>query len=179
MGMSGRIAAVAFLAASLHFAVAQQAPAAPPASPAAAAESGPEQPIPFSHKKHVGDQALPCGTCHTPSQSGEALHIPQAAACMACHQTTAANSPAIQKLAAYAQSNTTIPWVRVYQLPSFVIFSHRDHLDHGATCSQCHGAVRTRERMLKEQDLSMKWCVDCHTAQEAPNDCTSCHALEQ
>jgi predicted CXXCH cytochrome family protein len=123
--------------------------------------------------------SLPCQTCHTPSPSGEALRIPQAQVCMQCHQTVAADRPAIQKLASYAQSNSPIPWVRIYELQSFVTFSHKTHLDHGATCEQCHGAVSTRDRLSKESDLSMKWCVDCHTAKRASIDCNACHTLEQ
>jgi len=182
MGMLGRIVTVTFLAASCGFAVAQQAPSttppATPGGPPVASDAGPEQPLPFSHKIHVGANELPCKTCHTPSPSGEALHIPQAAVCMQCHQA-AIDQPAFQKLKSYAQSNTTIPWVRIYELPSFVTFSHKAHLDQNVTCAQCHGAVRSRDRMFKETDLSMKWCVDCHTAAQAPNDCDSCHTLEQ
>jgi predicted CXXCH cytochrome family protein len=122
---------------------------------------------------------LPCQTCHTPSPSGEAFRIPQAPVCMQCHKTIATDRPAIQKLAGYAQSNTLIPWVRIYELPSFVNFSHQTHLSNGVTCEQCHGAVSTRDRLFKESDLSMKWCVDCHTAKQAPTDCNTCHTLQQ
>jgi len=146
-----------------------------------AAESGdsPEQPLPFSHKLHAGTMSLPCQSCHTPSPSGESLQIPQAAACMQCHQAIAVDQPAIQKLKSYAQTHTAIPWVRIYQLPSFVNFSHKTHLDRGVTCEQCHGAVITRDRLDKESDLSMKWCVDCHTVKQASTDCNACHTLEQ
>jgi predicted CXXCH cytochrome family protein len=169
------IAALVVVSSGLTFA--QQSPAV--ASPPVASDSGPEQPLSFSHKLHAGTMSLKCQTCHTPSSSGEAFRIPQAPVCMQCHQSVATDRPAIQKLAGYAQSNTPIPWVRIYELPSFVTFSHNTHLNHGATCEQCHGAVRTRDRLFKEQDLSMKWCVDCHTAKQASTDCNTCHTLEQ
>jgi hypothetical protein len=179
MMLLSRTFAASLLAVCSALAMAQPAQLAAPASAPAAADSGPEQPLPFSHKLHAGGMSLPCQTCHTPSPSGEAYRIPQAPVCMTCHQTIATDRPAIRKLAGYAQSNTQIPWVRVYELQSFVNFSHQTHLNHGATCEQCHGAVSTRDRLFKESDLSMKWCVDCHTAKQAPTDCNTCHTLQQ
>ena len=172
-----RILALALLVISSGVAFAQQVPATDAAS--AASNSGPEQPLPFSHKLHAGTMSLPCQTCHTPSSSGEAFRIPLAPVCLQCHKTIATDRPAIQKLASYAQSKTPIPWVRVYELQSFVTFSHKTHLDHDVTCQQCHGAVSARDRLSKEADLSMKWCVDCHAARQAPTDCNACHRLEQ
>lgn len=177
MMVLSRILIASLLVGSIGLAFAQQAPAT--ASAPAATDDGPEQPLPFSHKLHAGTMSLPCLTCHTPSPSGEAFRIPQAPTCMQCHQTIATDRPAIQKLAGYAHSNTLIPWVRIYELPAFVTFSHKTHLDHGAFCEQCHGAVPTRDRLFKQQDLSMKWCVDCHTAKQAPTDCNTCHTLQQ
>jgi hypothetical protein len=179
MSAWAQVMAVFLLAAPWALLIAQQAPPAAPASAPAATVSGPEQPLPFSHKLHAGSLGLPCETCHTPSPSGAAFRIPQAPTCMQCHAAVATERPAIQKLAALAQSHTLIPWVRIYELPSFVTFSHKTHLDHGATCEQCHGAVRERDRLFKESDLSMKWCVDCHTVRRASNDCNACHTLDQ
>jgi hypothetical protein len=158
----------------------QPAPAAQPASAAPAADaSGPEQPLPFSHKRHAGELALSCDTCHTLSPSGENFKIPQSDVCMQCHQAIATDKPAIQHLAEFEKSKTPIPWIRIYELPFFVNFSHKTHLDHGATCEQCHGQVATRERLFKEAPLSMQWCVDCHTTKKASTDCNTCHTLEQ
>ncbi|MDE3201739.1 MAG: cytochrome c3 family protein [Acidobacteriota bacterium] len=98
---------------------------------------------------------------------------------MECHQAVATDKPAIRELAEYAKSHTIIRWVRIYQLPSFVRFNHQTHVDHSANCEECHGPVPTRERLFKETDLSMKWCVDCHTAKKATTDCTTCHSLQQ
>ncbi|MHB1936593.1 MAG: cytochrome c3 family protein [Acidobacteriaceae bacterium] len=140
---------------------------------------GPVQPVPFSHKQHAGTLNMPCEYCHTPSRSGETLAIPRASFCMQCHQTIATDNPGVQKLAAYAKSNATIPWVRIYELPSFVSFSHKVHLQHGATCQECHGPVAERARMYKESDISMAGCVNCHRAKQASTDCSTCHTLEQ
>ena len=154
-------------------------PSAPAQAVAPAAANGPEQPIPFSHKVHAGTLQLPCDACHAMSRSGETLAIPQAATCMGCHQTMATGDPGVQKLAAYAKNGTLIPWARVYQLPSFVTFSHKMHLTHGNTCQECHGQVTQRDRLFQESDISMAGCVNCHRAKKASIDCNTCHMLQQ
>lgn len=140
---------------------------------------GPEQPVPFSHKQHAGTLQLPCEFCHATSRSGETVAIPQTALCMQCHQTIGTDKPGVQKLAMYAKSNAIIPWVRVYELPSFVTFSHKTHLQHGATCRDCHGPVAERVQLYKETDISMATCVNCHRAKQASIDCDTCHMLDQ
>lgn len=82
-------------------------------------------------------------------------------------------SPEIQKLYdalalgpdLKADANRTpapIRWVKVHNLPDFVYFDHRSHVNAGVTCQTCHGPVETMERVRQVQDLSMGWCVNCH-----------------
>ena len=161
-----------------------QAPAPAPAQssatlPAASLNSGPVQPIPFSHKQHAGMLKLPCEFCHALSRSGETVAIPQATKCMQCHQTMDTANSGVQKLSAYAKSGSIIPWVRIYQLPSFVTFSHRTHLTHGLTCQQCHGDVSQQVRLYKVTNISMAGCVKCHQATKASISCNTCHQFQQ
>ena len=151
----------------------------PKSPPQAEPLRGPVQPVPFSHKQHAGTLKMPCQYCHTLSRSGETLMIPRASFCIQCHQTIATDNPGVQKLAEYAKEDRTIPWVRIYELPSFVSFSHKVHLQHGATCEECHGEVAQRVRLYKESDISMATCVNCHRAKQASIDCSTCHMLEQ
>ena len=95
--------------------------------------------------------------------------------CMQCHSGIATDKPSIQKLASFAQQKREIRWVRVYEIPSYVSFSHRSHLTAGNTCADCHGQVKERERLYREGDISMKGCVNCHSAKNASTDCTYCH----
>jgi hypothetical protein len=156
------------------------APAQQPApSPQTEPPRGPEQPVPFSHQQHAGTLKMPCEYCHTISRSGETLMIPRASFCMQCHQSIATDNPGVQKLAGYAKTDRTIPWVRIYELPSFVSFSHKVHLQHGVTCEECHGQVAQRTRLYKEADTSMATCVNCHREKQASTDCSTCHMLEQ
>ncbi len=55
-----------------------------------------------------------------------------------------------------------IAWVKVHNLPDFVYFDHRPHVNAGVACQTCHGPVETMERVRQVQDLSMGWCVNCH-----------------
>jgi len=136
---------------------------------------GPEQPIPFSHKLHAGAQQLKCAACHKNPEPGERMGLATAAMCMQCHEEVKADSPHIQKLALYASEKREIKWRRVYEIPSYVLFSHRSHLTAGATCATCHGEVTALERMYKVKPINMASCMNCHQANKASTDCTYCH----
>lgn len=135
------------------------------------------QPIPFSHRVHAGTMKLACKMCHPNPDPGETMTIVPPAKCMSCHSAIKADSPAIQRLAAAAKEGKDLPWVRVYSIPSFVIFSHRKHTDKGVSCQDCHGPVAERDELSKETDLSMGGCMQCHTAKKASVDCALCHDL--
>ena len=75
----------------------------------------------------------------------------------------------------FARDGRPVPWVRVYEIPSYVSFSHKAHLEAGATCQTCHGPVAEHERVARETDLSMTGCMDCHRANKASLSCTYCH----
>jgi hypothetical protein len=137
-----------------------------------------QQPIPYSHKTHLS-KGLQCKNCHTNKDPGEVMGIPATSVCMGCHQSIKTDSPAIQKLAAFAKENKPVPWVRIYELPGYVYFSHRVHIDAGANCQTCHGPVAERDVMTKEGDISMGACMDCHRKNKASVSCTYCHEARQ
>lgn len=135
----------------------------------------PKQPIAFSHKQHAGEMKLPCKTCHVNPAPGELMTFPAEAKCMGCHQSIKTDSPEIMRLAEFAAAKKRVPWVRVYQIPTYVYWSHKSHLDAGATCEQCHGKVAEHTVMFKEKDVSMGTCMECHRATKTSNDCMFCH----
>lgn len=132
------------------------------------------QPLPYSHKTHVG-LGLECKTCHTNADPGESMGIPKVSTCMGCHKTTKTESPHIQELAKALGEKREIKWKRVYQIPSYVFFSHRQHTDGGGTCADCHGDVKARDVLAREGDISMGGCMACHAKKKASNDCNTCH----
>jgi len=141
------------------------------------AANPPEQPIPFSHKQHAGTLKLQCKMCHPNPDPGEAMTIAPASTCMQCHSAIKKDSPAIQKLAQYAQEGKAPRWVRVYKIPSYVSFSHRVHLAANATCGDCHGNVADSVAVAKEGDISMGACMTCHQMRKVGIDCNFCHEL--
>jgi hypothetical protein len=138
----------------------------------------PEQPIEFSHKLHV---ALPlkCRECHSNPDPGAAAGLPAASKCMACHFSIAKDKPQIQKLKSYADRKQEIPWIAVYQIPSYVVFSHRAHAAAGFGCEKCHGPVETRDALWKETNTTMSGCVSCHRQNKASTTCRLCHEDRQ
>lgn len=135
----------------------------------------PEQPVPFSHKVHAGQLKLQCKMCHTNPDPGEMMTIVAAPKCMQCHSAIKTESASIQKLAAFAKNDREIKWVRVYEVPSYVNFSHRAHAETGNTCQECHGKVSERDRLYREADISMGGCMKCHREKKVSINCGFCH----
>src|SRR5262245_35243148 len=50
------------------------------------------QPVPFSHKHHVGDEGLDCRYCHTSVEISPFAGYPLTATCMNCHSQIWADS---------------------------------------------------------------------------------------
>ena len=139
----------------------------------------PEQPVAYSHKLHVGTLKLKCSMCHTNPDPGEMMRLPVAATCMSCHSTVKTESAEIQKIAAASKDKRELKWTRVYQIPSYVNFSHRAHSETGNACSECHAEVAVRDALFKEGDISMGGCMNCHRLKKASIDCTYCHEERQ
>jgi hypothetical protein len=134
----------------------------------------PEQPIPFNHKVHAA-QSIQCVDCHLMKPPGDLAGYPAEASCMGCHATVKKESPAIQKLAAFAKEHKPVPWVRVYRLPKTVYFSHEVHYKKTSDCVVCHGPVAERAAIGQEKSIAMTECMSCHDRYRASNDCGLCH----
>jgi hypothetical protein len=135
----------------------------------------PEQPIPFSHKKHVA-MGLPCTGCHTNPDSGTQMGFPSTQTCMGCHSGIATDKPSIIKLTELSKAAGDIPWVRVYELTPGVAWDHRTHLRAGMQCVMCHGQVAEIEQMRKVTSITaMASCIGCHQRHRAKISCHTCH----
>lgn len=134
-----------------------------------------EQPLPYSHKKHVA-LGLKCLDCHAIEDPGDFAGFPPDAKCMACHAAVKTESPHIQKLAEAEKTNKPIEWKRVYRMKEFVYFSHEvHHKEAGVACGVCHGEVASRDVLFQERSVGMYACMKCHEQYKAPNDCEVCH----
>jgi hypothetical protein len=124
------------------------------------------QPVPFSHKHHVGDNGIDCRYCHTSVQESSFAGIPPTQTCMNCHSQIWADSPVLEPVRASFRSGESIRWTRVHNLPGFVYFDHGIHVKKGVGCTTCHGQVDQMPLMWREHSLYMEWCLECHRAPE-------------
>lgn len=124
------------------------------------------QPIPFSHRHHVGEEGFDCRYCHTTAESSPFAGMPASMTCMNCHSQVLAQSPKLAILRRSVQDNVPIVWNRVYNLPDFVYFDHSAHVTHGIGCETCHGRVDQMSGIWKAASLQMSWCLDCHNHPE-------------
>lgn len=109
--------------------------------------SAPEQPIAFSHKIHAGDNEIPCQYCHTEARRSPSAGVPSVNKCMGCHNEVATESPLIRQVSEYWENKEPIPWVKVHDLPDFVHFTHKRHVQAGIACQTCHGPVETMDKI--------------------------------
>jgi Cytochrome c7 and related cytochrome c len=124
------------------------------------------QPVPFSHKHHVGDEGIDCRYCHTSVEESSFAGIPPTKTCMNCHSQIWADSPTLAPVRDSFRTGKSIQWTRVHNLPGFVYFDHSIHIHKGVGCSTCHGRVDEMPLMWRENTLYMDWCLECHRAPE-------------
>ncbi len=120
------------------------------------------QPVPFSHKHHVGDNGIDCRYCHTSVEKSAFAGLPPTTTCMTCHSQLFANADMLASVRASLARHKPIHWQRVHRLPAYVYFDHSVHIAKGIGCSTCHGAVDEMPLMRQVAPLTMGWCLDCH-----------------
>ncbi len=121
-----------------------------------------EQPIQFSHERHVAGNGIDCRYCHTSVEVSPFAGIPPTATCMNCHSEIYASSPFLEVVRASYRTGESIRWTRVHDLPGFVYFDHSIHVHKGVGCTTCHGQVDRMPLIWQEATLQMQWCLDCH-----------------
>ena len=140
-----------------------------------------EQPVQFDHRHHVRDDGIQCVYCHETVETQAFAGIPPTERCMGCHGQVWPNSPQLQPVRDSWKNGTPIRWKRVHALPGFVYFHHGVHVQAGIECARCHGEVRDMPRVTRAHDLTMRFCMDCHRAEQNSRaithltTCTTCH----
>jgi hypothetical protein len=140
----------------------------------------PVLPLRFSHAKHSGSE-FPCATCHvkaTTSTASSDLLLPGMKDCVGCHEEARVpkghGSPGMRDLSKCRKCHTAFnpkafPEPVSWRAPRFR-FSHRLHLDKGATCLGCHPGVERASRGGVADGLHlprMKDCLVCHRGSKA------------
>lgn len=136
------------------------------------------QPVEYPHRLHVGDLQLTCDLCHETSTSGVVAGLPSLETCATCHQEANGTSSEEKKVVEAVRSGRTIAWVRLYQLPDHVYFTHRRHVAVARIgCEVCHGDMGAQPRPPPAAlvALGMQECMDCHRERGAGRGCAICH----
>lgn len=139
------------------------------------------QPLPFNHQIHAKNE-VGCDVCHEHVSDRASAGLPRVATCMACHESNITENlmaqPWIDLVRKNAAAGTEIAWVRLFQLPHHVYFSHRRHTAIAKLeCPTCHGDMGQRFTPPPEavQTLDMEGCMDCHEKNGVHHDCAWCH----
>src|SRR5437867_6946348 len=83
-----------------------------------------EQPVPFSHKHHVGGLGIDCRYCHTTVEESDFAGMPATQICMQCHAKLWTHAELLEPVRESWRSGVPIRWRRVHVLPDYVYFNH-------------------------------------------------------
>jgi hypothetical protein len=120
------------------------------------------QPVPFSHKHHVGQLGIDCRYCHNGVETSSSAGLPATEVCMTCHSQLFTNANMLAPVRASLASGKPIEWQRVNSVPDFVFFNHAIHVNKGVACETCHGEIDEMPLTRRAHTLSMEWCLGCH-----------------
>jgi hypothetical protein len=121
-----------------------------------------EQPIQFSHERHVAGNGIDCRFCHASVEQSSFAGFPPTQTCIGCHAQIFADAPYLAPVRASWRTGQPLMWRRVYDLPDHVYFNHRIHVAKGVGCATCHGRVDHMPLIRQATPLLMNWCLDCH-----------------
>jgi hypothetical protein len=125
-----------------------------------------EQPVPFSHKHHVGQLGIGCQYCHTAVEQSASAGFPPTKTCMNCHQQMWVGADLLAPVRDSYSSGIPITWTKVHNVPHYTYFNHSIHISKGVGCYSCHGRVDEMGLMFQTKTLLMEWCLDCHREPE-------------
>ena len=135
------------------------------------------QPVEFPHDVHVAS-GIGCGSvCHPGAATGPVAGLPSVKTCMTCHVSIAKDQPRIQEINRLAGAGVDLSWQRVFSYvpQAHVRFSHAPHIRAKVDCTTCHGPIGRQTVARRNVNLTMGFCVRCHRANKAPDDCLTCH----
>lgn len=117
---------------------------------------------PFSHQAHLA-AGVACENCHPSVREEPFAGRPGSETCRMCHRDDRTGTRLVHA---------------VQTLPEHVFFSHRRHVKVARiACAVCHGGLGSTDGIPPRPpvDLSMEFCVACHHAAGASEDCIACH----
>src|SRR5881227_3911695 len=115
-----------------------------------------EQPIQFSHERHVAGNGIDCRYCHTSVEDSSFANIPPTKTCMNCHSQIFSTSPTLEPVRESFRTDASIAWTRVHDLPDFVYLDHSIHVNKGVGCETWHGRVDKMPLTWQKASLQME-----------------------
>ena len=122
----------------------------------------PTQPVPYSHRLHVGQLGMDCRYCDANVETAAHAMIPPTQTCMGCHAIVKTDSAKLKPVRDSWEKGTAVEWVKIHHLPDHAYFNHSVHVAVGVGCATCHGRVDRMEVVRSDQPINMGWCLDCH-----------------
>ena len=137
------------------------------------------QPIAYNHRVHIENAGMQCTDCHVHAKDMASATVPSLEVCQNCHSVEpVSKSPEELKVLKYVADKKEIPWIRIYEVPEHVYFSHRRHVIGGKLeCEACHGNMNEQTQPVTTAFLpvTMENCMNCHRQRKVSNDCLACH----
>ena len=121
-----------------------------------------DQPVPFSHKHHVGELGIDCRYCHVYVETDAEASLPSTHVCMTCHSQIFTNADMLAPVRESLATGKPLLWHRVTRLPDYVYFNHSIHVARGVPCATCHGRIDEMALTTQAQPFQMQWCLGCH-----------------
>ena len=113
------------------------------------------QPVPFSHKHHVGQLGIDCRYCHGSVEKSAWAGIPPTETCMSCHSQLYTDQPMLAPVRQSLAENKPIRWNKVHDLPDFVYFNHSIHVNKG---------IEWAKKLVKDYHIQSSGILtDCYT----------------
>ncbi|MGE3803023.1 MAG: cytochrome c3 family protein, partial [Candidatus Kapaibacterium sp.] len=75
-----------------------------------------QQPVQFSHARHLAGNGLDCRYCHTSVEESHFAGIPPVETCMTCHSQVLKEAPMLEPVRASYETGAPLEWVRVHDL---------------------------------------------------------------
>lgn len=119
----------------------------------------------FSHKMH-SKYNITCLSCHYQAETNSLANLPSTKDCLMCHVALKTESELLRSIINSYDSLISLVYLKVYDLPDYVKFSHSTHINSGIDCATCHGYVDQMDSVYQVRDLTMAWCVKCHRKPE-------------
>jgi hypothetical protein len=127
----------------------------------------PKQPVDYSHRLHAGELGLDCRYCHSQVERSAKAMVPPTQTCMGCHAVVRPDSVKLAAVRKSWETDESIGWIRVHQIPDHAFFNHSAHLNAGVGCASCHGRIDQMEVVGIVEPIAMQWCLSCHRNPEA------------